>query len=184
MERDAEFVLDDGSRNEPASVQLDRAERPALDQVADTGLRHADHLGHLTGPIGHTLEWPPLWLLVHGVNSLLDPRAADTARAPNLPSLLVMARTVSRTKETNPYESTAITEVRVEGCGPSWLTVAGRDRLGAERVVHARGAARTRRRVPKTSSIRRPACLQGLSHPSRANSLVRSEGRDNGRSGR
>src|ERR671910_1679383 len=28
-----------------------------------------------------------------------------------------MARTVSRTKETNPYESTAITEVRVEGCG-------------------------------------------------------------------
>jgi hypothetical protein len=27
-----------------------------------------------------------------------------------------MARTVSRTKETNPYESTAITEVRVEGC--------------------------------------------------------------------
>jgi hypothetical protein len=32
-----------------------------------------------------------------------------------------MARTVSRTKETNPYESTAITEVRVEGAGPSWL---------------------------------------------------------------
>ena len=34
-----------------------------------------------------------------------------------MPSLLVMARTVSRTKEANPYESTAITEVRVEGCG-------------------------------------------------------------------
>jgi hypothetical protein len=31
--------------------------------------------------------------------------------------LLVMARTVSRTKETNPYESTAIKEVRVGGCG-------------------------------------------------------------------
>src|SRR4030095_13651890 len=116
IERDAELVLDDGSRNEPASVQLDRAERPSPDQVADTGLRHADHLGHLTRPIGHTLEWPP-WLLVQEVNSFLGPRAAEIARTPNLPSLLVMARTVSRTKETNPYESTAITEVRVERGG-------------------------------------------------------------------
>jgi hypothetical protein len=38
-------------------------------------------------------------------------------KGPDLPSLLVMARTVSRTKEANPYESAAITEVRVEGCG-------------------------------------------------------------------
>jgi hypothetical protein len=32
-----------------------------------------------------------------------------------------MARTVSRTKKTNPYESTGITEVREEGAEPSWL---------------------------------------------------------------
>src|SRR5215218_1852457 len=73
IERDAEFVLDDGSRNEPASVQLDRAECPALDQVADTGLRHADHLGHLTGPIGHTLERPPVGLLIQAGRLLPGP---------------------------------------------------------------------------------------------------------------
>jgi hypothetical protein len=41
-----------------------------------------------------------------------------------------MARTVSRTKKTNPYESTAITEVRVEGWEPNWLVVCRLKGLG------------------------------------------------------
>src|SRR6266540_4618928 len=117
VELDAELVLDDGGRNEPTPVQLNRAKRPAPDQVADAGLRHADHLGHFTGPVGHPLERP-----LYGLPVQLRPtpsRIAGCCRhhEATLPSLPSLSKTVSRPKETNPYESTAITGVRGVGVG-------------------------------------------------------------------
>ena len=46
-----------------------------------------------------------------------------------------MARTVSRTKEANPYESTAITEVRVEGCGAELASPTGQQTTLADRLA-------------------------------------------------
>src|SRR6266508_2617986 len=55
VELDTELVLDGGGWDEPASVQPHGAKRPAPDQVADAGFRHAHHLGHFAGPVGHAL---------------------------------------------------------------------------------------------------------------------------------
>src|SRR6266516_5637691 len=79
VELDAELVLDDGGRDEPAPIQLHGTERPAPDQVADAGLRHADHLGHLAGPIGHSFERPLYGRLLQWGQLLpASPGAADT----------------------------------------------------------------------------------------------------------
>src|SRR6266487_4612703 len=59
----------------------------------------------------------------NGANSFLRLRVLPTPRA-TLPTLPFIAKTVSRSKETNPYESTGITEVRVVAVG-RWSRLRG-----------------------------------------------------------